>query len=169
MTFASSHHSIKDFRIPTPLHYPHYEKEINPMLGLTVSESVAHFIRTQPDIVVSYTPPKEKLTENDDELGSVALSDYIQLADPFLVLVGLPHTMQRALCDPLYTVHVYPGSLGRGYRSTGGEFCILECDDSAKECQQIAFYQINQKTKKPVLVQIVALEPVAEKMASSRR
>ncbi len=160
--YGSSHHSVKNLRIPTAFHYPHFEKEINRTLGLTVSEGVAHFTRMQPDIVVTYTPPKE-MKEDEQEIGSVALSDYINLAEPSLVLVGLPHTIQKALCDPLYTVHVYPGSLGRGYGSNGGAFCVMEWDDKTKECQHIDFYQFNPPTKKPVLEKKVTLEQLQKK------
>jgi len=161
--YGSSHHSVMNLRIPAPLFYPHWEKCINRELGLFVSEGVAHFTRMQPDIVVSYTPPKEKLAENDNEPGSIALFDYIQQADPFLVLAGLPHTRQGASCDPLYTIHVYPGALGRGYGSDGGKFCVLECDDTAKKCQKISFYKMSKETRKPVLEKMVTLEQLQMK------
>lgn len=161
--YGSSYHFVRDLSIPTPLHYPYFEKEINHTLGLYASEGVAHFTKMKPDVIVSYTPPKEKLSDDDSEIGSIALSDYIDLADPFLVLIGLPHTIQKARCDPLHTVHVYPGSLGRGYGSEGGEFCVLDCDDRAKECREIEFYHITPHTKKVNIVKKISLEELQRK------
>ena len=132
--------------IPDPLQHPCVEQKLES--GLTVSEAVAFYLRTEPDIIVSYTPPIPKgIAGVPEQLCSEALDDYIQKLRPAAVLTGVVHNVVGADLQTPDTVAIYPGTLGEAFDMLGGEFAVLDFDSQKTEFQRVTFYRITDKAK----------------------
>ncbi len=130
-----------------PLYTPHellldYVEVLEEKTGLYMSLAVSHFMRTEPDVVVSHVPPHCKSARGiPDDFETGALEDYLKKMGPAVVLTGqVPGVVGADLHNP-NTVTIYPGSLARG------EFCVVDIDTESVEFTKASFYRITDKEK----------------------
>ena len=139
-----------------PKYIPHellleYKEDKDEETGLYLSLAVSHFMRAEPDIIVSHVPPhcmSDWGIPADFETG--ALEDYLKKMGPAVVLTGqVPGIVGADLHNP-HTVTIYPGSLG-----ANGDFCSIYVDKDAAEFREASFYRITDKAQGKESIKLV--------------